>query len=87
MVVRSWGRITGTGCMLSALLGAFVGARPDAPLEGVLAAVTAMGVAGEQAAARMSAVDGSGSFRIYLMDALFGLTPEALEEHAKVLQV
>ncbi len=81
------GRITGTGCMLSALLGAFAGARSDAPFEAVLAAVTAMGVAGEQAAARMSAVDGSGSFRVYLMDALFGLTLEALEERAKVLQV
>ena len=73
--------------MISALIGAFAGDRYYAPFVLVLAAVTAMGVAGEQAAARMSAVDGSGSFRVYQMDALFGLTLEALEERAKVLQV
>ncbi len=81
------GRITGTGCMLSALLGAFAGARPDVPLEAALAAVAAMGVAGEQAAARMTAVDGSGSFRVYLMDALFNLSAAVLEEHAKVSRI
>lgn len=74
--------VTGTGCMLSVLTGAFVGANPDAPLEAALGAVCAMGVCGQRAEKRMSGQGGTGSFRVYLMDAVSNLTPEQLEEDA-----
>ena len=74
--------VTGTGCMLSVLTGAFVGANPEHPLEAALGAVCAMGLCGEIAEGRMQPQDGTGSFRVYLMDAVSNLTPEALEEGA-----
>ena len=40
-------RITGTGCMLSAMTTAFVVANPEQPFEAVCAAVIAMGLCGE----------------------------------------
>ncbi len=75
-------KVTGTGCMLSVLTGAFVGANPDRPLEAALGAVCAMGLCGELAEQRMQQNDGTGSFRVYLMDAVSNLTPETLEEGA-----
>lgn len=75
-------KVTGTGCMLSVLTGAFVGANPDHPLEAALGAVCAMGLCGEIAEKRMKPQDGTGSFRVYLMDAVSNLTPEELEEGA-----
>lgn len=75
-------RVTGTGCMLTVLCAAFLAANPDTPFEAACAAVCMMGLCGEQAAARMGALDGTGSLRLYLMDALSTLTPAQLEEGA-----
>ena len=76
------GRITGAGCMLSALTGAFAAANPQSLLEAAAAAVCAMDLCGEKAAARVTPPDGSGSFRTYLLDAVYNLTPEELERGA-----
>lgn len=76
------GQVTGTGCMLSALIGAYVSASPDQALEATAAAVCAMGVCGELAYTRMGPRDGNGSYQTYLLDALCTLTGEELEEKA-----
>lgn len=76
-------RITGTGCMLSALTAAFLAANPLAPLEATAAAVCAMGICGEQGVARMGAQDGNASLRSYLIDAAFHLTGETLDREAR----
>lgn len=81
------GRITGAGCVLSCLVAAFVAANPEAPLEAAVAAVAAEGFAGQQAESRMAAPDGNLSFRGYLVDALFNMTGDALEEGALVERV
>lgn len=75
--------ITGTGCQLSALTAAFVTANPDRPLEAAAAAVCAMGLCGEIAYARMTELDGNSSYRNYIIDAMYRLTPAALEKGAK----
>lgn len=75
--------ITGTGCQLSALTAAFVTANPDRPLEAAVAAVCAMGLCGEIAFRRMTELDGNSSYRNYIIDAMYRLTPAALEEGAK----
>lgn len=80
------GRITGAGCMLSALTGAFA-ASADTPLQAALGAVVSMGVAGELAASRMQEGDGNGSFRTYLLDALFNLSNAQLHSFARVEEV
>lgn len=81
------GRITGTGCMLSCVTAAYVVANPKSKLDAVVAAVAGSGVAGEMALARMQPVDGNGSFRTYLLDALFNMSGEALEAVARVKEV
>lgn len=82
------GRITGAGCMLSCLVAAFiVASEEEARLEAAVAAVSAMGLAGQLAAARMSSEDGNGSFRNYVLDALYHLTGEGLEQGALVERV
>ncbi len=75
--------ITGTGCQLSALTAAFITANPDRLLEAVAAAVCAMGLCGEIAWKRMTGLDGNSSYRNYIIDAMYRLTPAALEEGAK----
>ena len=72
-------RITGSGCMLSALLGAFCGGAPDQIFGTTCAAVAAMGVAGELAEARrLKNGTGNATFRTDLIDAIFNMTAEQL---------
>ena len=75
--------ITGTGCQLSAMTTAFVTANQDNPLEAAAAAVSAMGYAGEVAHTRLSEKDGNSSYRNYIIDAIYNMTPEMLENGAK----
>lgn len=75
--------ITGTGCQLSALTAAFVTANPNHPLEAAAAAVCAMGYAGEIAYKRLTEMDGNSSYRNYIIDAIYNMTPEMLEGGAK----
>lgn len=64
-------RVTGTGCMLSAMTGAFCGAAPDRIFEAAAAACAAMDTAGERAFDKTQAAGGgTGSFRMYLMDEI-----------------
>ena len=74
--------ITGTGCQLSALTAAFVTANPDQPLEAAAAAVCAMGLAGEIAHQRLTPQDGNATYRNYIIDAIYNMTPEQLEKGA-----
>ncbi len=75
--------VTGTGCQLSALTAAFVTANPDRPLEAAAAAVCAMGLCGEIAYARLTEHDGNATYRTCIIDAMYRLTPAALEEGAR----
>jgi hydroxyethylthiazole kinase len=68
------GRVTGTGCMLTAVVAAFAAVEMD-PVVATVAAVACFGLAGEHAAGRAS---GPGTFKVALLDALFALTPDDL---------
>ena len=76
-------RVTGTGCMLSAMTTAYVVANPDSVYEAVCAAIMAMGQAGETAKARLSEMDGNASYRNYIIDAICNMSGEQLERGAK----
>lgn len=76
-------RITGTGCQLSALTTAFLVANPGHKLEAAAAAVCTMGLAGEIAWANMQPGDGNSTYRNRIIDAIFNMTGDALEEGAK----
>lgn len=80
------GRITGAGCMLSCITGAFAVANDDALLA-ALGAVCTTGVAGNLAEERMGELDGNLSFRTYLIDALYKLDGETLANRVLVEDV
>lgn len=75
-------KITGTGCQLSAMMAAYVTANPGHTLEAAAAAVCAMGLCGEKAKQRMTALDGNSSYRNYIIDAIYNLSPDELEREA-----
>ncbi len=76
-------KITGTGCMLSAMLAAYLAANAESPLEASAAAVAAMGLCGEIAYSRLKEGEGNSAYRTRIIDAVYNLTPEALESGAK----
>lgn len=76
-------RITGSGCMLSAMTAAYITANPNHVLEAAAASFCAMGLAGEIAEKRMKPEDGNSSFRNYLIDAVYHLQGATLEKGAR----
>ena len=77
------GRITGTGCQLSALTAACVTANPDTPLEAASAAVCLMGLAGEIGWGRMLPGEGNSTYRNRIIDAIYNMTAEELRSGAR----
>lgn len=75
--------ITGTGCQLSSMTAAYLAANPETPLEAAAAAVCAMGVCGEKAYRRLTDEDGNATYRNYIIDAVYRLTGEELEQNAR----
>ncbi len=75
--------VTGTGCQLSAMTAAYVAANPNDTLGAVAAAVCAMGLAGEIAYSRLTELDGNSSYKNYIIDAVYNMTGQQLDEGAK----
>lgn len=75
--------VTGTGCQMSVLIGAYAAANPEKPLLAALAGVCGFGLCGELGQRRLGPLDGNASYRNYIIDALYRLAGEALEEGAK----
>jgi hydroxyethylthiazole kinase len=73
-------KVTGTGCMSSAITGCFVAVKRDAPLDAAAEALVAFGVAGEDAAVDAK---GPGSFHVNLYDALASLDPATLDQRSR----
>lgn len=75
------GRITGTGCQLSALLTAFLVADGDSEhrTEAAAAAVATMGLAGEIGWSRMRPGDGNTTYRNRIIDAIFNMDGPTLD--------
>nr|WP_295000270.1 hydroxyethylthiazole kinase [uncultured Methanobrevibacter sp.] len=75
--------ITGSGCMLSSIVGSCIGGTN--PFEGSLVAILAMNIAGEKARTKVDAKDeGTGSFRSYLIDYLYKTDSETLINEANI---
>jgi len=74
------GTVTGTGCMSTAVTGAFLAVAQE-PLLAAAEALVAFGVAGEDAAREAK---GPGSFHVALYDALYNLDPATVDSRARV---
>ena len=79
-------KVSGTGCMLSAVTAAFLASAPGRPLEASVSATTAMGVCGELAADAAGAL-GYSSFRTALIDAMSRLSDGTLAIMSKIEEV
>ena len=77
------GRITGTGCQLSAITAAFVTTDRENRLDAAAAAVCMMGAAGEIGWSRMQEGDGNATYRNRIIDAIYNMDDEILERMAK----
>lgn len=73
-------KVTGLGCVATALTGAFAAVNPS-PLRAAAHAMAVMGVAGELAGAEAA---GPAAFQIRFLDALYAMTPDDLERHLKM---
>ena len=75
--------ITGSGCMLSSIVGSCIGG--SNPFDGSLVAILAMNIAGEKARANVDERDeGTGSFRAYLIDYLYKTNSETLINESNI---
>lgn len=80
---RMMSRVTGTGCMLTAVIGSYVGANTDQTLEATAAAVTVMGLCGELAYQKLSEVDGGTStYRMLIIDMISKMDTDKLKDGA-----
>jgi hydroxyethylthiazole kinase len=75
--------VTGTGCMSSAAIAVFAAVEPD-PLIAAAAGLVALGLAAERAA---ESARGPASFKVALLDAVYGLTPEDLSSGARIAEL
>ena len=75
-------KITGSGCMLSAMTTAYITANPNHLLEATAASVCAMGVAGEIAVTHLAPYEGNSTYRNRLIDTIYSLDGETLESRA-----
>lgn len=78
--------ITGTGCMLGCIMGAYTAI--DDSLLAAITATTVISIAGEIAA--KTATDnnqGTGSFGTYLIDELSKMNPETFKEYANISKI
>lgn len=78
-------KISGTGCMLTSLIGAFCAANPNNLLDATATAVCAMGLCGELAFEKMNLNDsGTASLKIYLIDIMGKMDSLMLKASAKI---
>ncbi len=76
-------KIAGTGCMLTAVIGAFCAVFPEEPLRAAIAGAAAMGISGEVAYEKiMERKEGTASLKIHLMDSISNMEDERLKERA-----
>jgi hydroxyethylthiazole kinase len=74
------GYVTGTGCAATAIIGAFLAVDANS-LTATTTALAYFGLAGEKAADKAT---GPGSFQVGILDALFTIDGNQLEEGAKI---
>ena len=71
--------VTGAGCQLSALMGAFVAANKDDIMGAAIAAAWIMKRCGEIAHGRLTKLDGNATYRNYITDAVYNFTADDME--------
>lgn len=77
-------KVTGTGCMSTAVIGSFCGGNPNNILEATVTALCSMGLCGELSYEKISKLDeGTSSFKTYLIDFMSKMDYTLLSGGAK----
>jgi hydroxyethylthiazole kinase len=74
-------KITGAGCMVGALCGATAASSGGDMFAAAIAAISAMGIAGEMAYEKAKL---PGSFKVALMDSIYQLSGDTLRQKGKI---
>ncbi|WP_300707847.1 hydroxyethylthiazole kinase [uncultured Desulfovibrio sp.] len=80
-------RLSGTGCMSAGVIACHCGAHPGEPLRAALCGMVCMGISGELAHQRLTADEGTGSYRVRLHDAMSRLDADILRRACRVRQL
>lgn len=75
--------VTGTGCMSTTLAGCCCGAVGD-PFIGTAAGIALLGIAGEMAQQSLKSDEGTGTFRMRLIDAVYNMNADTLRHRGKI---
>ncbi|MGE6378956.1 hydroxyethylthiazole kinase [Peribacillus muralis] len=75
--------VTGTGCMATALIGAFTGVTDDY-YAAAIAGISTMSISGEIAAESLQQNEGTGTFRMRLIDAISRMNKELWMNGVKI---
>jgi len=75
------GRVVGTGCMASVMVGCFAAVEPD-PFSAAVGGLAAFGIAGEMAASVASGRP--GTFHVEIYNALDAMRPDDLRARARI---
>ncbi|MCF0114507.1 MAG: hydroxyethylthiazole kinase [Erysipelotrichaceae bacterium] len=75
--------ITGTGCQLTGLIGAFISANEEDIFMATVSAVCTMGVAGEVGYSHLLEHEGNSSYGSRIIDAVYTMNSSVLEEGAR----
>lgn len=82
---QAMAKVSGTGCMLSAILGAYCSANMNSMTKATTAAVSIMGLSGELAYEKMlEQQTGTSSYLTYIIDEISKMTTDKLERGANV---
>lgn len=77
--------VSGTGCMLTAVIGSYIGANKENILDATATAVCAMGLCGEMAYTRLCELDaGTSTYRTLLIDFMSKMNIDVLKAGAKI---
>lgn len=81
-------KITGTGCMLTAMTGAYLAANPEDRTRAAAVSVCAMGVSGEMAYQKMKEKEGgTSSMKMYLIDNISKRNADKINQRANITEV
>ncbi|MEH7336340.1 hydroxyethylthiazole kinase [Neobacillus drentensis] len=78
-------KVTGTGCLLTSVIGAFAGVEKDL-IKASVAALTFFGIAAEKAAQK-TIEQGPGSFQIEFLNQLSVVSTDDIKQHSAIRQV
>lgn len=82
---RFLARVSGTGCMVTSLIGCCAGVTDDYYLAACAGLIT-MGLAGQKAAAGLNSNEGIGTFKVKLIDEVHRLTAEDILRDGKFVE-